>query len=202
MTDSTQTRVTSLKQVTYSAQTIDRHCSHKGHVDKTSDIQRSSKWQCSNKRHISKTSDIQRSNKWHYSNKRHIYKTSDIQRSNKWQCSNKRHISKTSDIQRSNKWQYSKKGHIAKTSDIERVCQLITIPIVKHFTASLINTWNTDMDHWQNNTDKGKQKFLEKNLSQCQFFTTKPTPNCMPQRRKVGDKAPEPRHAMSINIAH
>jgi hypothetical protein len=33
------------------------------------------------------------------------------------------------------------------------------------------------MDHWQSDTDKGKQKSLEKSLSECHFFTTKPTSN-------------------------
>jgi hypothetical protein len=40
----------------------------------------------------------------------------------------------------------------------------------KHYTASVVDEWMS-MEQWWNDTDRGKVKYSNKNLSQCQFST-------------------------------
>jgi hypothetical protein len=41
-----------------------------------------------------------------------------------------------------------------------------------------VHSLATSVNHWWNDTDMGKPKYLEKNLCQCHFVKTKMTPNC------------------------
>jgi hypothetical protein len=40
-----------------------------------------------------------------------------------------------------------------------------------HNGVSMIDEWNASMKHWWNYIDRGKPKYAETNLSQCQFFS-------------------------------
>jgi hypothetical protein len=38
----------------------------------------------------------------------------------------------------------------------------------KHYIAWVVGEW-MGMEHWRNDTDRGKPKYWERNLSQCHF---------------------------------